>query len=302
MSPSRSAYTGIAIMVAAMALFAVKDSFAKIIVIDITPMQLIWLQFAFTFAVLLAVTWPAHGWRAFRLTPLPWQLMRGLASVTGVGSLYWALSYIPLADACAMILTAPLVVTALSPLMLGERIGPRRIIAVVIGFVGVLLILRPGFRGELEGYLIAAMVGVLYGLNYIGNRKLGPMHPPLINYAHTVLPGTVVLAPAMLFIWADIPADKGLSLAGFLAFALISTGLMVTAFRFAPAAVIAPYQYTTIIFAAIAGYIVFGDFPDLWTWAGILLIVASGIYIALREGRVARSVATPQPAKAQASR
>jgi S-adenosylmethionine uptake transporter len=280
---------GIAIMILAMALFATKDSIAKFIVMDLNPAQIIWMQFTVTFMILAAVTAPTHGWRAFQPTPFGWQLGRGLASVAGVGTFYWALSFLPLADATAMAMVAPVVVTVLSPVLLAERIGTRRILAVFVGFAGVLVILRPGFGGDTEGYLIALLSGVLFGLLYVGNRRLGGLHPPLVNIAHNVLFGVVFLMPVMPLIWVDLPDTQYVNFSGFLAIALVGQGLMVSAFIYAPASVIAPYQHTVIVFATVIGYLVFGTFPDVLTWAGIVMIVGAGVFIAMRESRLAES-------------
>ncbi len=280
---------GIAMMISSMALFTMKDAFAKVMVLDITPIQIIWMQFTFTLLVLAVVTYRKHGFAVFLPTPFFLQMLRALAAVGGVGSFYWALVYIPFTDASAMILIAPLVVTALSPIMLGEKIGMRRILAVVVGFAGVLLILRPGFRGDLEGYLIALTTGLLYGLNYIGNRRLGNLHPPLVNIAHSVLFGAVLLIAVMPFVWVNPLPTQGFNLWAFLGISLLGHSCMVSAFRFGQASVIAPYQYTVILFATLIGYFYFGTFPDLLTWAGIALIVAAGIFIAMRESELAKT-------------
>jgi drug/metabolite transporter (DMT)-like permease len=277
-------YLGIGLMISAMALFALKDGLAKVLLGDISTGQVIWLQYVFTFVIIWAITAPRYGMMVFALKPLHWQLMRGLSSFGAIGMFYWSLTLIPLADATAMAISAPLAVAALSPVMLGETTGPRRVVAMIVGFIGVLVILRPGFSGVPAGYLIALGSGALFGLGHIGNRRVGRLHPPLVNIAHHVLPGTALLLPLMPFIWRDLPPAQWLVLAGFLVISLFGHGMMVSAFRFAPAVVIGPYQYTVIIFAAAVGYFAFGTFPDLATWAGIALIIAGGVFIALREG------------------
>lgn len=280
---------GITLMTLAMAFFASKDGFAKVIVNDMSPVQLIWLQYVITFFVLVLLTAPQHGWRAFLPTPFWPQLLRGIFSVAGVGSFYWALVYIPLADASAMILIAPLIVTALSPFVLGESLGIKRVLAVVVGFIGVLFILQPGFRGDTPGYAIALFTGLFYGLNYISNRFVGQYHPPLVNAAHSVIVGAVLLTPVMPMVWSVTPASQYFSLAAFLLIAIWGQTLMVIAFRYGQASVIAPYQYTVIVFATAIGYYYFGTFPDALTWVGILLIIAAGLFIALREHHLNRA-------------
>ena len=279
---------GISVMVSGMALFAVKDGMAKSLVMSLPPAQMIWMQYTAIFIVFAALTIPKHGLKVFRPDPFFTQFWRGLSAVAGVGLFYWAMVFISLAETAAMALTGPLVVTVLSPFMLKERVGIRRIIAVVIGFIGVLVILRPGFGGNLQGLLIAFSAGVMFGFNFIGNRLVANRHPPFINIAYNVLIGTVVLAPFMPFIWQDIPAVWYGSLVWFLVLSLLGHSLMVVSFKYAAATVVAPYQYTMIIFASAVGYIIFGDFPDIITWLGIALIVGSGVFIAIREDRLVK--------------
>ncbi len=274
-------------MTVAMLLFVVKDSFAKLIVQDVSPAQIIWMQQTAVFAPMAAVAMWKDGWQALRLTPFGWQALRGIACFTGIGGLYWSLYFIPLADATAVASVAPAVVALLSPFMIGERIGVRRIIAVLVGFAGVLIILKPGFGGRSEGYLIALGAGVLMALFYIGNRRLAGLHPPFATIAQNALFGVVLLAPVMPFVWVDPLAGHAADFAAFLAFSVTGQCLIVTAFLFAPAFVIAPYQYTHIVFAIIAGYLVFSTLPELTVWIGIALITMSGVYIALREAKVA---------------
>lgn len=286
---------GVGLMTLAMALFIVKDSFVKLIVQDVSPPQILWLQFTAIFLVMALVCVPKLGLKVLIPKPFGWQLMRGTASVAAIGMFYWSLYFIPLADATVMASVAPSVVALLSPFMLGERIGPRRIAAVGVGFLGVLIILRPGFGGQSVGYAIAVVAGCLMALFFIGNRRLAGLHPPLVTIAHNALIGSVLLAPVVPLIWVDPLPGHGFHLTGFLIFAVIGQSLMVTSFQFAPAAVIAPYQYTNVVFAIIGGYILFGTFPDALVWAGIVLIVGAGIYIALREREQAGPPSSADP-------
>ncbi len=270
-------------MIAAMALLSMKDGIAKVFVRDISAFQVIWVQYACTFAVVALIAVPRYGWRVFLPTPLGWQIVRGIAGISAVGTYYLSLSFIPLADATAMALFAPIIVTLLSPYLLGEQVGIRRQIAIAVGFIGVVIILRPGFAGSSIGYYIGLLGGFIMGLYFIGNRKISASHPPLINVAHNVLIGAVAAAPVIPFIWVDPPSPNATSYLVFLALAISGQGLMLTAFRHAPAGVIAAFNYTLIVFATLIGYFVFGTFPDPVTWVGIALIVLAGLFIALRE-------------------
>jgi drug/metabolite transporter (DMT)-like permease len=280
---------GISFMIASMAVFAVKDGIAKQLVTYVGPLQLIWMQYAFTFVALALITFPRHGLAAFRPEPVGVQLFRGISALSGVALFYWALSYIPLADTWAMALVAPLVVTALSPFLLGERVGIRRILAVIVGFVGVLVMLRPGFGGSGVGHVIALGSGLMFGCNFLGNRMVAGLHAPLITIAYNVVLSAFLLAPVMPFVWVGPASGDELAWIWFVVLSLLGHGLMVLSFGFGPAPIIAPYQYSAIVFAAIAGYLMFGDFPDNWTWAGVALIIGAGLFIALREKYLVRA-------------
>lgn len=277
---------GIVIMIGAMVGFTLRDTAAKFLVLDISALQIVWMLSTSSFLVLAAVTFPRHGLRAFMPTPEYLQLWRGMAAVAGTGLYNWALYYLPLVEVAAVALIAPLVVTALSPFVLGEQIGLRRTVAVLVGFSGVLFILRPGFSGDLFGYLLAFGGALGFGVNYVLNRKLGHLHPPLVNVAHNVLIGAVVLAPATFVMWQDIPVEQWFMFGMFLLAGLAAHTLLVTCFLYGPANVIAPFQYSIIITATLASYLVFGTLPGIGTYFGAALIIGAGLYVGLRETRL----------------
>ena len=278
---------GIALMVLSTAFLATKDGLAKTFLDQVGPVQIIWVQYVGNFLAMALISAPRHGWNVIAPRPLGWQLFRGTASAAGVATLYWALTYIPLADATAMFMLAPVVVTMLSPLLLGERIGLHRWIAVGVGFAGVVCILRPGFGGDMRGYYIALLAGFLLGFYFIGNRRLAALAPPLLNVTHNALMGGIVLTLFLPLFWHPVPAPAIPKLAGIVALAIIGQALMISAFNYAAAAVVAPFTYAMLVFAAIIGYVAFGAIPDLPTWAGMVLIVGAGLYIAHRERQAA---------------
>ena len=187
-----------------------------------------------------------------------------------------------------MFMFAPTVVTLLSPFLLGEKLGIRRAIAVAVGFVGVIVILRPDLSGEAIGYYIGLLSGVLMGFYFIANRRLAGSQPPLLNVTHNALLGGLALTPFFQLFWMPVDPVNLPKLAAIVALAVVGQGLLITAFMFATAVTLAPFSYAFIIFATAIGYFVFGDFPDNTTWIGIGLIVASGLFIALREIQLSR--------------
>jgi drug/metabolite transporter (DMT)-like permease len=277
---------GAALMTTALMLNGVKDGFAKLLSGSYEPLMLLWMQVLFACLVLLPVIVSRYGLSILLPRPLGLQIARAAVLIIGVGCFYWAVRFISLADATAMIFLAPLVVTALSPLVLGEALGARRTIAVIIGFLGILLILRPAFDGDPKGYIIGLAAGFSIGLFYIANRKLAPLTPQIVAAAYPPLIGAILIAPLAPFFWTTpVIADGGL-IAAFLVLATLGQVMMISAFAYAPANIIAPFQYSQIIGAIAFSVIVFGDFPGPWTWSGIALIAGAGIYIAVRETRI----------------
>ena len=277
---------GIALMVVAMVFLPVKDGMAKMLGGTYSPLAIIWAQFCLTYLLLAPLILMRHGPRMLWPRPPGLQLVRGLFAVTGIGFFYWAVLYIPLASTTAIFFLAPFVVTVLSPVVLNERVDWRRWTAVVVGFLGVSLILRPDLHAYNKGFLIAVAGGITIGLFYLCNRKLASGTPAIATLAHSVMIGAVLLSLAVPAVWvapraADIPL-----IAGFVVCALIGQGLMLASFEHAPASVVAPFQYGAIISATLFGFFVFGEFPDIWTLAGIAVVISSGIYIAMREARI----------------
>ena len=282
---------GIAFMLIGVATLASKDGLAKSFLDQVGPVQMIWIQFVGTFAFMALVTLPKYGVRVLQPTPVAGQFVRGALNSTAIASLYWSLTYIPLADATAMFMFAPAVVTLLSPFLLGERLGIRRIIAVAVGFAGVVTILKPGFSGEPVGYYIGLLSGILMGCYFVANRKLAGAQPPLLTITHNALMGAIALTPFWPVFWQPIPASAVPFLFALVAFAVVGQGLLSSSFNYAPAVVLSPYAYAFIVFATLIGYFVFGDVPDIFTWIGMGLIFGSGVFIAVREIQLAKRVA-----------
>ena len=216
--------------------------------------------------------------------------MRGIYAVSAVGLFYLALTDIPLADATALIFITPIIVTILSPFMLKEHVGVRRWVAVIIGFGGVLLIVQPGFQEVRMGTLAGLTAGLLFGLFSISSRVLARQDDPLLTVFYTALVGAVGLVPAIpAFFVMPAVADIWPFL-GMLGLAGLGQVMMMYAFVAAPAVVVTPFIYVTILAASAIGYFFFGDFPDALSWVGVVILIAVGIYIAVRESRAKETV------------
>ena len=251
--PDHKPLLGIALMVLSTAILATKDGLAKSFLDQVSPVETIWFQYVGNFVTMALISAPKHGWLVLRPMPLGGQFARGALSAAAVFGLYWSLTYLPLADATAMFMLSPLVVTLLSPLLLGEKVGPRRMIAVAVGFAGVLVILKPGFGGNAVGYLIGLGAGVLMGLYFIANRRLAGSSPPLLNVTHNALMGGLALTAFLPLFWQPPPVAVMPKLAALVALAVVGQALMISSFNFAPAGVIAPYSYGMLLFAVLIG-------------------------------------------------
>lgn len=279
---------GIALMIVAMVFLPIKDGMAKILGGTYSPLEIIWAQFCLVYLLLAPVIILRYGPRMLWPRPLGLQVLRGIFAVTGIGFFYWAVLYIPLASTTAIFFLAPLVVAALAPFVLNEPVDWRRWTAVIVGFLGVFLILRPDLDAFNKGFLIAVAGGFVIGLFYICNRKLAAGTPAIVTLAHSVIIGAVLLSIAVPAVWvapkvADIPL-----ITAFVLCALVGQGLLMASFEYAPASVVAPFQYSAIVSATLFGLFMLGEFPDIWTLLGIVIVISSGIYIAVREVRVKR--------------
>jgi drug/metabolite transporter (DMT)-like permease len=298
-----SSLRGILLIISAMVFLPIKDGMAKILGGHYSPLEIIWAQFCLVYLVLVPVIVHRYGMGMLWPRPFGLQVLRGIFAVTGIGLFYWAVLYIPLASTTATYFLAPLVVTALSPFVLKEQVDVHRWTAVIIGFLGVFLILRPDLSEFNRGSLIAFAGGLSIGLFYICNRKLAAGTPAIVTLAHSVIIGAILSSFAVPVVWvAPVASDIPL-IAGFIVCALVGQGLLMASFECAPASILAPFQYTGIISSTLFGFMMLGEFPDLWTWLGIAVVISSGIYIAVREGQTKKmkltsvsSVSLPPPA------
>lgn len=282
---AESPLIGILLMVAAMMVVPFMDAFAKYLSVRYPVTQLTWARFFFHFAFLAPIVLYRHGTAAFRPARPFVQLLRSGFTLLSTLLFFAAIASMPIADALALLFISPMIVTALSPIMLGESVGIRRWLAVATGFLGALIILRPGFGVVQTGALLALAAGCSFALYTLLTRKLAGTAPPLVTLTYTAVTGMVAMSIAVVPHWITPPPLDLLMMAGIGAIAATGHFLLIRAFDYAPASLLAPYSYSEIVMATGVGWFVFGDFPDKWTWAGIAVIVSSGIYISWRERR-----------------
>ena len=282
---------GMTLMVLAMTLIPVMDGLAKLLSARYPTLEIVWARYFFHFVLLLPLVLHRYGASAFTLQR-PWlQLFRGSLLMVSTACFFGAIATIPLADTLAVVFVYPFVVTALAPWFLGERVGVWRWAAVAVGFIGALIVIRPGFQTLSPAMLMALAAGCIYAVYVLVTRKMAGTDPPLKTLLMTAIVGTVVMTAILPFVWVT-PSSTDLVIMVSLG-VLAATGhyMIIVAHEWASAPQLAPYSYVEMVSATVVGFLMFGDLPAALTWLGIFIIVLSGIVIAWREGYVARRTA-----------
>jgi len=217
------------------------------------------------------------------------QFVRGIILLCANICFFYSISVISLAKALTLAFIAPLIVTAFSSILLGEKVGVKRWTAVIIGFIGSLVVIRPGFV-ELNLASFAALgTGVMYGFYLIITRKLSTSDNSLLTLLLTGLVGAVIISCVVPFIWVKPTFNQWSMMAGIGVFACIGHLFLILSLKYADASKLAPFSYFEIITNIIIGYFFFNNFPDNWTFLGLFIIVLSGVYISSREIAIKKS-------------
>jgi drug/metabolite transporter (DMT)-like permease len=289
LAPLRVSMTGIAWQIAAGIGFVTMDSTAKFLSPDYPTIEITWARYFFHMLLALPILLAWRGGSVFRTRRLDLQLVRSLLLLGSTVFYYIGLRYIPIATAASIGFVAPMFLTALSVPLLKERVGMRRWIAVGIGFLAVLLIIRPGFGTMHWAMTMPVLVAACFAFYQIVTRLLGPIDHWSVTLFYSGVIGLLVMT-AMLpgnWRWPDL---EGWILMVFLGLVGILSHLcMIRAFTLAPASMLAPFSYLQLAWATASGYLLFGDLPDRWTVLGAMIIVLSGLYIWYRERVVAAS-------------
>lgn len=284
---------GIGLMLLSIFMFSFGDAMGKFIVATYSVGQLLWLRACAALLVLLPMVWKNRG--DFLRLERPWlQLLRVTLSTLEVAAFFLATVYLPLADVITYYLAGPIFVTAMSGVVLGEHIGWRRWTAIMVGFCGVLIALRPSAQTISWPAMIALGGSLSFAVLMLITRSL--RETPDIVLATTQFAGTFVLGAVMSPIGWVTPSAGSLVL--FFAAGIISVAALLCvnrSLKLAPASVVVPYQYSMIVWAVIFGFVVFGDVPSWATIVGAAIIIGAGLYIFLREQRLGREQTAVNP-------
>ena len=259
------------------------DTIAKYLSSEISFFQITWARYFFT------VFWTLPLMFFFFRKNLKWsenpklQILRGITLLSANICFFYSISIISMAKALTLAFIAPLVTTALSTIILGENVGIKRWSAVIVGFTGSLVVIRPGLIEFNLATLAALGTGFFYGVYLIITRKLHTVDNPLLTLLITGVVGAIISTLFVPIIWINLSQSQWLWLALMGIFACLGHLLLIYSLRYADASKLAPFGYFEIVTTIILGYYFFQDFPDIWTFAGLFIIISSGVYVFKRE-------------------
>jgi drug/metabolite transporter (DMT)-like permease len=295
---------GVLLTLLAMGLFGAMDGISKFLVSQYPPVLVLWLRHVAAVPVaFLLLAGPGRGpLRLLRSGRPGLQLARAALLVVEMGLVLVAFRAMPLAEAQAIMAATPLLVTALSVPLLGERVGWRRWLAVACGFLGVLVILRPGLDVLRPGALPALAATLLYAAYNIMTRRVAAVDQAETTFLLQTVIGAALLSLVGPFLWVTPAVRHWPLIAAQATLGALGHLCLVRALTVAPAVVVQPFTYTLLVYAAVIGFLAFGDVPDAATLVGSAIIVAAGVYAALRTHRRAAAAASTDASAAAPTR
>ncbi|MGE3830411.1 MAG: DMT family transporter [Parvibaculaceae bacterium] len=279
--------TGILWMLVTMGCFLSLDTLMKYLLETYPLVQVTWARFFFA-TIVAAIIAGRNLPRVVRSQAPKLQLGRSMLLATTTGLFNGGVHLIPLATATTIMFLSPILVTVLSIPLLNEQVGPRRWLGIGIGFIGAVIVVQPwqAQLGVFEHGTLLLLAAALLNANYqIITRKVRLYDTPMTSLFYTAAVGAVVTTLIVPWHWQWPTAFHWLLFVGAGVAGGVGHLCLIQAFRRAPASVVAPFTYTSLVWAAFYGWIIFSEWPDLWTWTGAALIIGSGLYIFHREGR-----------------
>jgi len=287
--PARDAVAlGIGLIILAVVFLCTVDAMVKWLAAGYSLTQIIFFRNVFGLLPVFVLAGRQGGIAALATRPFAHLFRLGLVLVLAYG-FFWALARMELADATAIFFTVPLFISVLSVVFLGETVGLRRWLAVAVGFAGALLVIKPGTGIFQPAALMVLLTSLCYAALMITNRALRTTETPAAMAFYVTAGAIVVTGLALPWTWTPPSPFDLLQLAGVGIFGGIGQILLVLAFRRAPASVIAPFDYSSLIWAVLYGYLLWDELPDAWTLVGAAVVAGGGLYIMRRERAAAPS-------------
>ncbi|MBC93627.1 MAG: EamA family transporter [Rhodospirillaceae bacterium] len=286
--PTDALSRGIFMMCFAVLSFAAMNTFTKELRPELPVIVIIWGRYFFHL-LLIFVMFPRRIPTLLHIQDKYLQIVRSVLVLLATACMFFALGFMPLADAVAITFVAPLLIVALSAVFLREAVGTRRWGAVIVGFIGVMVIIRPGAGAFQIAALLPLACALCYAIFQILTRLISHRSDPLNMLFYTAVTGAILMTAIVPFSWQTPSNDQWLMLMAIGLLGGLGHYALIRAYERSETSLVAPFAYTEIIWATLLGFIVFGDFPDIYTFAGTAIIIASGVYILQRE-RKARSI------------
>ncbi|MFT5505076.1 MAG: drug/metabolite transporter (DMT)-like permease [Gammaproteobacteria bacterium] len=269
-------------MLATMLWFVILDSTAKYLMQSYPVVQVIWARFFFHIIFVLILMAPQVA-KEIKSQSLKYQILRSIFMFVTTALFFIGISTLPLTTGSTIMFMTPIILTILSIPMLGEKVGLRRWLGIATGFAGALVVIRPTGENLQLSVLVILLAAVTHALYQVFTRKLGSRDKPVTSLFYTGVVGAVVTSVVAPFYWQPVANLDWL----LFIFAGIAGGIghlcMIRAFRSAPASVVAPFSYSSLLWATLSGFVLFGNLPDGSTLAGASMIIGSGLYIFYRE-------------------
>ncbi len=273
---------GLLLMGLGMFLFSAVDTGAKFLTAELHPFQIVWTRQLGLLAA--AVVLIAMKGRAILKTTHPrLQVLRGCVAAGSASLFIFGVTYIPLADAVAVSFVAPFMVTLMGAVLLREPVGLRRWLAVIAGFCGAMVVIRPGLGVVHPAAFLIILAAFFFAIRQIISRALSDTDKTGTTIVYTAVVGSTILTVPLIFVWQTPTSEQALILVAIAVLAAIAEVCVIKALELAMAVVVAPMQYTLMIWGTFYGFMVFNQLPDFWTRVGAFIIILSGLYTLWRE-------------------
>ena len=266
----------------AWAILPIMDGLAKYLSLEMPVVQIIWARYFFMVLITLPLYLILSKKKFFFPKNFPIQLLRSIFLFLSTLCFFYSISVLSLAEALTLAFVYPMISTLLSSIILKEQVGKRRWIAVFFGFIGALVVLRPGFDMINLASFAGLGTGIAYAFYVISTKKISS-DSPFLTLTLSGLVGAIIISLFVPIVWITPSYQQWIIMIALAAFGTLGHFFLILSLKFADASKLAPLGYFEIVTNIIIGYYFFGDFPDFWIWLGLLIIISSGVYISIRE-------------------